>query len=46
MTYSLSRIGEVRNSFRLLVEATENLQDLGDEKKKKDLNLILYEGVD
>ena len=33
MNYSLSRIAEVRNSFRILLEATDNLQDLGDAKK-------------
>jgi hypothetical protein len=33
MTYSLSRIAEVKNSFRVLVKSTENLQDLGDAKK-------------
>jgi hypothetical protein len=32
--YNLSRIAEVRNSFRILVDATDNLQDLGDEKSK------------
>jgi hypothetical protein len=31
-SYSLSRIAEVRNSFRILVEATDSLQDLGDKK--------------
>jgi len=47
-SYSLSGIAEVRNSFRILVEATDKIQDLGDEKKKNkmDLNLILYEDVD
>ena len=46
-SYSLSRIAEVRNSFRVLVEATDKIQDLGDEKNNKmDLNLILYEDDD
>ena len=30
MTYSLSHTAELRNSFRISVEATDKLQDLGD----------------
>jgi hypothetical protein len=33
MTYSLSRIAEVKNSFKILVEAANNLRDLCGAKK-------------
>ena len=38
MTSSLSRIAEVRICFKTSVEATDNVRNLGDAKKKMDLN--------